>query len=112
LYQQESGPPGLAPGVLDQQIHFDNLVESTNCTNATDRFECLRQAPFAALQSGVDASPSLFPFKSLNLTWLPVVDETLIPSDPLKLVKSGKYAKVNKTLFGMDSAYTVHRFLS
>jgi hypothetical protein len=47
------------PDVLDQQVYFDSLVTATNCTYASDRFECLRQAPFSALQSAVDASPGM-----------------------------------------------------
>jgi len=94
-YSQQSGSPIRLPGVLDHQIYFDNLVASTNCTDARDRFECLRQAPFSALQSAVDASPGMFSYQSMRLAWMPMVDGDLIPRNPMQLVESGKIARVS-----------------
>ena len=93
---QQSGSPARIPDVLEQQIYFDNLVSATNCTEAPDRFECLRQAPYPALRSAVDESPSMISYQSLNLAWSPVIDGTLIPRNPLQLLERGKYAKVSE----------------
>lgn len=83
------------PEVLEQQVYFDNLVISTNCTNASDRFECLRETPYPALQSAIDASPGILSYQSFRLAWLPVIDGNLIPRNPMQLIESGKYAKVS-----------------
>jgi len=95
IYSQQSGSPKRLPDVLDQQIYFDGLVAATNCTDATDRFKCLRQAPFSALQSAVDASPGMFSYQSMRLAWIPMVDGSLIPRNPMQLVESGKIARVS-----------------
>ena len=94
-YFQESGPPNRLPDILDQQVYFDSLVNSTNCTNAPDRLECLRQAPFSTLQNAIDATPSMFSYQSMRLAWSPMVDGTLIPRNPMQMVESGKIAKVS-----------------
>jgi hypothetical protein len=95
IYSQESGSPMRLPNVLDQQVFFDDLVSGTNCTDAQDRFECLRQVPFSALQSAVDASPGMFAYPGMRRPWIPMVDETFIPRNPLQLVESGKIARVS-----------------
>jgi hypothetical protein len=87
------------PDVLDNQVYFDNLVSATNCTDAPDRFECLKGVSFSDLQSAVDASPGLLSYQSMRLAWSPMVDGTLIPANPLQLVDSGKYAKVPPFIF-------------
>jgi len=94
LKSQESGSPMRLPDFSEQQVYFDNLVSATNCTNASDRFECLRYVPYPTLQSAVDASPGLLSYQSFRLAWTPVVDGTLIPRNPMQLVEAGKYAKV------------------
>lgn len=83
------------PDVLDQQVYFDDLVDATNCTNAADRFECLRGAPLDALQKAVNASPSTFSYQSLTLPWVPVIDGVLITANPMQLVEKGAYARVS-----------------
>ena len=95
VYSQQSGSPKRLPDVLDQQVYFDNLVSATNCSDAQDRFDCLRQVPFSALQSAVDASPGMFSYQSMRLAWTPMVDGTFIPRNPLRLVESGKIARVS-----------------
>jgi acetylcholinesterase len=83
------------PDVLDQQVHFDRLVTATNCTDTPDRFQCLRQVPFPALQSAVNESPGMFSYQSMKPAWFPMVDGTLIPRNPMQLVERKKIAKVS-----------------
>ena len=92
--QQQSGSPRRLPDILDHQIDFDNLVSATNCTAASDRLDCLRQTPFSTLQAAVNASPGLLDYQSMKQAWGPMVDGTLIPDNPMRLVKDGKYARV------------------
>jgi hypothetical protein len=95
MYSQESGSPLRLPDVLDNQVYFDDLVSATNCTDAPDRFECLKQAPFSAIQRAVDESPGFLSYQSMRLAWTPMVDGTLIPRNPMQLVESGKFARVS-----------------
>ena len=87
------------PNVLDQQVYFDNLASATNCTDAPDRFECLRYTPYPSLQSAVDASPAVTSYQSFRLAWKPVVDGTLIPRNPMQIVESGKYARASREAY-------------
>ncbi|KAJ3516346.1 hypothetical protein NLJ89_g1191 [Agrocybe chaxingu] len=63
----ESGSPIVLPDILQQQRYFDSLVIDTNCTTASDKLECLRDAPFEQLAAAVDRTPSLFAYQSLKL---------------------------------------------
>ena len=82
------------PDVLGQQVYFDSLANATNCTDAPDRFECLRYVPYPVLQSAVDATTELTTYQNMRLAWAPVVDGTLIPRNPMQLIESGNYARV------------------
>ena len=93
---QESGFPRRLPHVLNQQKYFDGLVEATNCTKAKDRLRCLRAAPYAKLMAAINRSPHFLSYDGLN-TWGPMIDGKVIKSSPLKLLQSGKYAKVLHT---------------
>ena len=85
------------PDILDQQKYFDGLVDTTNCTGASDRLACLRAVPYAQLMAALKP-PDLFSYQG-NLSWQPMVDGKLFQSNPLALVQSGKYAKVLHTEF-------------
>ena len=93
---QESGFPRRLPHILDQQKYFDGLVKATNCTRAKDRLGCLRAAPYAQLMAAINLSPHFLSYDGLN-TWGPMIDGKVIRSNPLKLLQSGKYAKVLHT---------------
>src|SRR5260221_1996728 len=88
-YFQQSGSPMPLPHVLDQQVYFDGLVTATNCTYASDRFQCLKHVPFSAIQSAVDASPGMFSYR-MRPPWFTMVDRALIPRNPMQLVASRK----------------------
>jgi hypothetical protein len=96
------------PDILDHQVYFDDLVSATNCTDAPDRFECLKQVPFSALQKAVDESPGLFSYQSMKLAWTPMVDGTLIPRNPMQLVESGKFSRVSSGFLSRLQPYLFH----
>jgi len=98
-FLQESGFPKRLPDVLDQQKYFDGLVNATKCTGASDRLACLRAVPYAQLMAAVNLSPNFLSYQGLNTVWGPMVDGKLFRSNPLKLLQSGKYAKVLPTGF-------------
>ncbi len=91
--------------ILDKQKDFDVLVNSTNCTGASDRVACLRAVPYAQLMAAINLYPGLLSFD-------PMVDEKLIQSNPLTLVQSGKYAKVLHTEFLYPKTSYLYRFHS
>jgi acetylcholinesterase len=83
------------PNVLEMQRYFDDLVNATNCTDAKDRLDCLRFAPYSQLIKAVNLEPNIFSYPSLEQAWQPMIDGNLIPRSPLQIVKSGAYARVS-----------------
>jgi len=53
-----------------------------------------------------------FSFQSLNSAWSPMVDDYLIPDNPIKLVEAQKFAKVRYTSICFDQIMTSHRYPS
>jgi len=53
------------------QQRFDSVVQNANCTDATDKLQCLREAPFANLNS-------VFNTTALATTWNPTIDGDFI----------------------------------
>ena len=49
----------MSDEVAEQNL-FDFFAAQVGCSNATDILECLRQAPFAQIQAGMDASLGIF----------------------------------------------------
>ncbi|KAJ3514034.1 hypothetical protein NLJ89_g2603 [Agrocybe chaxingu] len=90
----EAGSPLVLPDIVNQQRHFDALVAHTNCTDAPDRLECLRDAPYEALVEGVKNSSTIPSFEGLKLTWQPMVDGNVIVRDPQLSVKMGKFSDI------------------
>ncbi|CAA7260930.1 unnamed protein product [Cyclocybe aegerita] len=90
----EAGSPLVLPDIVNQQRHFDALVAHTNCTDAPDRLECLRDAPYEALVEGVKNSSTIPSYEGLKLTWQPMVDGNLIVRDPQLSVKMGKFSNI------------------
>ena len=66
---QESGFPMSLPDILDQQKYFGDLVDTTNCTRASDRLACLRAVPYAQLMAAL-TPPGLFSYQG-NLSGSP-----------------------------------------
>ena len=92
---QQSGSPMKIPNVLEMQRYFDDLVNATNCTDAKDRLDCLRAVPYSQLIQAVNLEPNMFSYPSMKLAWQPMIDGSLIPRDPFKIIKSGEYARVS-----------------
>ena len=62
----ESGPPPPVGNVTHGQRYYNDLVAGTNCTNASDTLQCLREAPYETLKKAIDATPSLL---SYQVSW-------------------------------------------
>ena len=83
------------PSVLEMQRYFDDLVNTTNCTDAKDRLDCLRVVPYSQLMQAVNLQPNMLSYPSMKLAWQPMIDGILIPRNPLQILQSGKYARVS-----------------
>jgi hypothetical protein len=92
---QQSGSPMKIPSVLEMQHYFDDLVNTTNCTDAKDRLGCLRVVPYSQLIQAVNLQPNMLSYPSMKLAWQPMIDGSLIPRNPLQILQSGKYARVS-----------------
>ncbi len=92
---QQSGSPMKIPSVLEMQRYFDDLVSSTNCTDAKERLDCLRAVPYSQLIQAVNLEPNMLSYPSMKLAWQPMIDGNLIPRSPLQIIKSGEYARVS-----------------
>jgi len=76
------------------QKYYDQIVAQTGCSGASDTLACLRTVPFAQLKAAQDATPFIFSYQSLVLTWLPRADGTFLSDNPQRLVQQGKVANV------------------
>ena len=83
------------PHVLEMQRYFDDLVNTTNCTNAKNRLDCLRVVPYSQLIHAVNLEPNIFSYPSMKLAWQPMIDGRLLPRDPFQIIKSGEYSRVS-----------------
>jgi len=108
---QQSGSPSKLPNVLDLQRYFDNIVSTTNCTDAQDRLGCLRAVPYSQLIQAVNREPNYYSYPSLKLAFQPMIDGRLIPRDPLQILRSGKYARVRTCIPQSGLLLRFHRFL-
>ncbi|KAI0314399.1 carotenoid ester lipase precursor [Amylostereum chailletii] len=112
-FMQSGSPIPNAGTIGTAQTHFDQLVDNTNCTTSEDKLACLRKVPLDTLRSGINASPSLFSFNSLELAWTPRNDGTFLRDTPMNLVLQGSVANIpfitgdcddEGTLFSLSNA--------
>jgi len=90
----QSGAPIPVADIAELQPFFDQMVNSTGCTNSSDKLECLRGVSEEQFQAATDLVPSISSMMSLNLAFIPRVDGRFLKDDPQKLVLEGSVAKV------------------
>ncbi|KAJ4347702.1 hypothetical protein N0V95_005200 [Ascochyta clinopodiicola] len=82
----QSGGPyyfgSYAPDAQSQKV-YESVLNATNCTNAHDRLQCLRAAPFSTINTTFT-----------SLSFLPVIDGTLIPGYSSSSLANGRFVKV------------------
>ncbi|KAJ7051684.1 Alpha/Beta hydrolase protein [Mycena amicta] len=90
----QSGSP-IPTGPLEHgQNLYDQIVQQVGCSSASDTLACLRTVPYATLKAAQDATPFIFAYQSLLLSWLPREDGTFLTANPQVLVQQGKVATV------------------
>jgi len=91
-----SGAPSanpLAPTTEGFPKIYPMLVEYSGCANASDTFECLREADAIALVNATNKIRSTREF-TLGFPWNPNVDYDLVPGRPAELIQQGRFRKV------------------
>ncbi|KAJ7205202.1 Alpha/Beta hydrolase protein [Mycena pura] len=106
----ESGSPIPVGPVENGQIFYDQIVQQVGCAGSVDTLECLRTVPFDVLKAAQDATPFIFSFESLRLTWLPRADGTFISDNPQRLVQQGKVANIPFVTGDCDDEGTLFSF--
>ncbi|KIM54296.1 hypothetical protein SCLCIDRAFT_1222166 [Scleroderma citrinum Foug A] len=85
---------------VPQQENYDFIVAQTNCSGANDTLSCLRQAPYEAVMNAMEHTGYFNSYKSLNLTWAPLVDGDILKHTLRESLSMGKYARV-PAIFGI-----------
>jgi carboxylesterase type B len=82
----QSGGPyyfgSFAPDAQGEKT-YKSVLKATNCTNAHDTLQCLRAAPFETLNTAFT-----------DLTFLPVIDGTLVPEYSSTALAKGRFVRV------------------
>ncbi|RAH82887.1 alpha/beta-hydrolase [Aspergillus japonicus CBS 114.51] len=76
------GPPWN--GTDWYQPMYDQIVNQTNCTSASDTLQCLREVPFE----------TFYPLAYNGLEWFGTIDGTFIKEKPQISITAGRFAKV------------------
>lgn len=113
----ESGNPinyNSYKSVSSYQSKYDDLVKATNCTDASDSLDCLRQVPVQQLQD-------LFNTTDFSTGWSPIVDGDFIQRWGSVQLQEGDFVKVpvidgtntdEGTAFGVAGISTDEAFLN
>ncbi|PCH36159.1 sterol esterase [Wolfiporia cocos MD-104 SS10] len=90
----ESGSPPALQNYTDAQPYYDALIEHVGCTEELDTLACLRHAPYHKIMAGVNVTPDLASYQSLDLAWQPRLDGDMLVRNPMRTVQMGLYSKV------------------
>ncbi|KAF7300171.1 Carboxylic ester hydrolase [Mycena kentingensis (nom. inval.)] len=90
----QSGSPIPVGPIENGQKYYDQIVNQVGCSGASDTLACLRTVPFASLKAAQDATPFIFSYQSLILTWLPREDGKFLTANPQALVQQGKVSPI------------------
>ncbi|KAJ7205198.1 Alpha/Beta hydrolase protein [Mycena pura] len=108
----QSGSPIPVGPLENGQMFYDQIVQQVGCAGSADTLECLRTVPFDSLKAAQDATPFIFSFESLRLTWLPRADGTFVSDNPQRLVQQGKVANIPFISGDCDDEGTLFSFSS
>ena len=59
----QSGPPPPVGNITHGQKYYDDIVAKTNCVNASDTLQCLRDVPYGIIKKAIDATPNLLSYQ-------------------------------------------------
>ncbi|KIY52465.1 alpha/beta-hydrolase [Fistulina hepatica ATCC 64428] len=90
----QSGAPIPVGNITQGQKYYDQIVEETGCSGASDTLECLRGVSYDTLVDAMNNSPFFFAYQSLDLAWVPRVDGVFLTDLPTQLVADGVIADI------------------
>lgn len=76
------------------QAVYDQVVSTAGCSSSSDTLECLRALPYETFLNAANSVPGIFSYSSVDLSYLPRPDGTVLTESPDLLVEQGKYTKI------------------
>lgn len=76
------------------QAIYDTVVENAGCSSASNTLQCLRDLDYTDLLNAANSVSGIFSYTSVDLSYLPRPDGTVLTDSPDALIREGKYAKV------------------
>jgi triacylglycerol lipase len=103
-----NGKPLFRAGIMDSgsvipanpvdcpagQAIYDTVVESAGCSSSNDTLQCLRDLDYTDLLNAANSVPGILSYTSVDISYLPRPDGTVLTDSPDALAREGKYAKV------------------
>ncbi|KIY52453.1 alpha/beta-hydrolase [Fistulina hepatica ATCC 64428] len=90
----QSGSPIPVGDITQGQKYYDQIVEDTGCSSASDTLECLREVSYDTLVDAMNNSPFMFDYQSSDIAWVPRVDGVFLTAPPQQLVADGVIADI------------------
>jgi carboxylesterase type B len=76
------------------QTVYDTVVATAGCSGASSTLECLRGLDYETFLGATNSVPGILSYSSVDLSYLPRPDGTVLTLSPDDLISQGKYAKV------------------
>jgi len=76
------------------QTVYDTVVQTAGCSAASSTLECLRGLDYETFLGATNSVPGILSYSSVDLSYLPRPDGTVLTLSPDILISEGKYAKV------------------
>ena len=89
-----AGSPLPTGDIKELQPVYDQIVDATGCSGASDTLACLRQVPADNLTAAAATAPNLFSYSGLATPWAPRADGKFLTAPPQHLVLAGQVANV------------------
>ncbi|PIL29450.1 hypothetical protein GSI_08392 [Ganoderma sinense ZZ0214-1] len=89
-----AGSPPPTGDIEEFQPFYDQIVDATGCTTASDTLACLRQVPADNLAAAAAALPNLFSYSGIATPWSPGADGKFLTAPPQHLVLAGQVADI------------------
>ena len=93
------------------QAVYDQVVSTAGCSSSSDTLDCLRALPYEDFLNAANSVPGLFSYSSLDLSYLPRPDGTVLSESPDLLVQQGKYAKIPFIIGDQEDEGTIFALL-
>ncbi|TVY48690.1 putative secreted lipase [Lachnellula occidentalis] len=76
------------------QVVYDTVVKAAGCSGASSTLDCLRGLDYQTFLGATNSVPGILSYTSVDLSYLPRPDGTVLTLSPEVSISQGKYAKV------------------